>query len=35
MLLNQLGKTKAAAAARKLDMPEPSARMEASISMQG
>lgn len=35
MLLDQLGKTKAAAAAAKLDMPEPSARMEASISMQG
>jgi flagellar secretion chaperone FliS len=35
MLLEQLGKTKAAAAASKLDMPEPSARMEASISMQG
>ena len=35
MLLQQLGKTKAAAAAQKLDVPEPSARMEASISMQG
>ena len=35
MLMEQLGKTKAAAAASKLDMPEPSARMEASISMQG
>lgn len=35
MLLGQLGKTKAAAAAAKLDMPEPNARMEASISMQG
>jgi flagellar protein FliS len=35
MLLEQLGKTKAAAAASKLDMPQPSARMEASISMQG
>lgn len=35
MLLDQLGKTKAAAAASKLDVPEPSARMEASISMQG
>ena len=35
MLLEQLGKTKAAAAAAKLDLPEPSARMEASISMQG
>jgi flagellar protein FliS len=35
MLLEQLGKTKAAAAASKLDMPAPSPRMEASISMQG
>jgi flagellar protein FliS len=35
MLLDQLGKTKAAAAATKLDLPAPSARMEASISMQG
>src|SRR5262245_45433316 len=35
MLLQQLGKTKAAAAASKLDMPAPSASMEASISMQG
>lgn len=35
LLLDQLGKTKAAAAASKLDLPEPSARMEASISMQG
>ena len=35
MLLDQLGKTKAAAAATKLDMPAPDARMEASISMQG
>jgi flagellar secretion chaperone FliS len=35
MLMNQLGKAKAAVAATKLDMPEPSARMEASISMQG
>lgn len=35
MLLDKLGKQKAASAARNLDMPEPSARMEASISMQG
>jgi flagellar protein FliS len=35
MLLEQLGKAKAAVAATKLDMPEPSSRMEASISMQG
>ena len=35
MLLDQLGKTKAAAAAARLDMPAPNARMEASISMQG
>jgi flagellar secretion chaperone FliS len=35
MLLDKLGKTKAAAAATKLDMPEPNARMERSISMQG
>ncbi len=35
MLLDQLGKQKAAAAATKLDMPAPSARMEASISMRG
>jgi flagellar secretion chaperone FliS len=35
MLLDQLGKSKAAAAAAKLDVPEPNARMEASISMQG
>jgi flagellar protein FliS len=31
MLLDQLGKTKAAAAATKLDMPAPDARMEQSI----
>lgn len=31
MLLEQLGKTKAAAAAATLDMPAPNARMEASI----
>ena len=35
MLLNQLGKTKAAAVANTLDMPAPNGRMEASISMQG
>ena len=35
MLLEQLGKQKTASAASRLDMPEPSARMEASISMQG
>jgi flagellin-specific chaperone FliS len=31
MLMEQLGKTKAAAAATTLDMPAPDARMEASI----
>lgn len=35
MLLEKLGKEKAAAAAKNLDMPAPSARMEASISLQG
>ncbi len=35
MLLNQLGKQKAAVAAKGIDMPSPNARMEASISMQG
>jgi flagellar secretion chaperone FliS len=35
MLLDKLGKTKAAAAANKLDMPQPNSRMEAIISMQG
>jgi flagellar protein FliS len=35
MLLDQLGKTKAAAAAQSLDLPSPSSRMEATISMQG
>ena len=35
MLLDQLGKKKAAAAAQNLDMPAPDSRMEASISMQG
>jgi flagellar secretion chaperone FliS len=35
MLLDQLGKSKAAAAAARLDLPAPNPRMEASISMQG
>ncbi|MCC6424319.1 MAG: flagellar export chaperone FliS [Phycisphaerales bacterium] len=35
MLLDHLGKQKAAAAANHLEMPAPSERMEASISMQG
>ncbi|HEV8291518.1 MAG TPA: flagellar export chaperone FliS [Tepidisphaeraceae bacterium] len=35
MLLNQLGKQKAAAVARNLDVPEPNAKMEASISLRG
>jgi flagellar protein FliS len=35
MLLDQLGKSKAAAAAKTIEMPAPSASMEASISMQG
>ncbi|MBV8780176.1 MAG: flagellar export chaperone FliS [Phycisphaerae bacterium] len=35
MLLDQLGKTKAAAAANQLDIPSPDSRMEMSISMQG
>jgi flagellar protein FliS len=35
MLLEQLAKKKAGAAARSLDMPAPDQRMEASISMQG
>ena len=35
MLLDQLGKTKAAAAAQTINMPAPDHRMEASISMQG
>ena len=35
LLLNQLGKSKAASVATKIDMPAPDARMEASISMQG
>jgi flagellar protein FliS len=33
MLMEQLGKTKAAAAANTLDMPAPDARMEASIKI--
>lgn len=35
MLLEKLSKDKAARAATSIDMPEPDARMEASISMQG
>lgn len=35
MLLDRLGKQKAAAAATRMEMPAPSERMEASISMQG
>jgi flagellar secretion chaperone FliS len=35
MLLEQLGKARAAAVARQLDVPAPSDRMEASISLQG
>jgi flagellar secretion chaperone FliS len=35
MLLDQLGKQKAANAATQLDMPAPNEKMEASISMQG
>ena len=35
MLLDQLGKTKAATVARNIAVPAPSARMEAKISMQG
>jgi len=35
MLLNQLGQHKAAAVAKNLDVPAPSERMEASISLQG
>ncbi len=35
LLLDQMGKKKAAAAAQNLDMPAPDARMEASISMRG
>ena len=33
MLLDQLGKAKAGAAAQKLDLPAPSAKMEASIKL--
>jgi flagellar protein FliS len=35
MLLDQLGKEKAAAVAKNLDVPAPSEKMEASISLQG
>jgi flagellar protein FliS len=35
MLMEQLAKQKAAAAAATIDMPGPDSRMEASISMQG
>lgn len=35
MLMDQIGKQKAATIARRLDIPAPSARMEASISVQG
>lgn len=35
MLLDQLGKSKAAAAATKLDVPAPDQRMEASLRMTG
>jgi flagellar protein FliS len=35
LLMDQLGKQKAAAAASKLDIPSPDSRMEASISTQG
>ena len=35
MLLDQLGKQKAAVAATKIDLPAPDRRMEASISMKG
>lgn len=35
MLLDQLGKQKAAAVAKGLDVPEPNEKMEASISLQG
>ena len=35
MLLDQLGKQKAAVAATKINLPGPDPRMEASISMQG
>jgi flagellar protein FliS len=35
LLLDQIGKQKAAQAAQKMDMPEPSSQMEASISING
>lgn len=35
MLMDKLGKEKAAHAAAKIDMPSPNERMEASISLQG
>ena len=35
LLMEQLGKQKATTAARKMDFPAPSSRMEATISMQG
>ena len=35
LLLDQIGKGKAAAAANRLEMPAPSSRMEATISMHG
>ena len=35
MLMEQLAKKKAGAAASRLDLPEPDSRMEASISMRG
>lgn len=35
MLMDQLGKQKAAAAATKIDMPAPDARMEARMCIQG
>ena len=35
MLLDQLGKSKAAAVAQKIAVPAPSSRMETSISMKG
>jgi flagellar protein FliS len=35
MLMEQLGKAKAANVAAKMEFPSPNARMEASISMQG
>ena len=35
MLMDQIGKQKAGTVARKIDIPAPSSRMEASISVQG